>query len=174
MECLRRARPQGAPGPCPVPRAPQGCRPGPCPNLPGPGAPAFTLALSWPHRAPELAHSPTSPPGQTIAPRVLRAAARAPPRAPAPLLFSPSPQFLPSSRCGAGQCFSGRLGHSRGPVSPLSQPHFQASRHPSTRASFSGKCAQHCLPGSACSPASLPNSLRGFRELGLCTNHGPR
>lgn len=119
----------------PLPRAPQDCRPGPCPNLPGRGAPAFTSALSWPHRAPEHAHSSASPPGQTIAPRVLRAAARAPPRAPAPRLsfrarlFPSSPQFPPSFRLSR---------HSRGCVSPLSEPHFQASRHPSTRASFSG------------------------------------
>lgn len=119
----------------PLPRAPQDCRPGPCPNLPGRGAPAFTSALSGPHRAPEHAHSSASPPGQTIAPRALRAAARAPPRARAPRLsfrarlFPSSPQFPPSSRLS---------GHSRGRVSPLSEPHFQASRHPSTRASFSG------------------------------------
>lgn len=136
----------------PLPRAPQDCRPGPCPNLPGRGAPAFTSALSWPHRAPEHAHSSASPPGQTIAPRVLRAAARAP----VSILASVS-TLLPPVAPLSGLCLPALRASLPGVPAPV-----DASKL------LRGKCAQHRLP------ASFLNSLPGFWELGLCTNHGPR
>lgn len=101
------------------------------------------------------------PPRPDYSSQSARAAARAPPRAPAPRLsfrarlFPSSPQFPPS-----------RLSGHSGP-SPALRASLPASRHPSTRASFRGKCA------SAPPSSKLPEFSTGFWELGALHQSRP-
>lgn len=138
---LDRAR-RECPGPISALSIPQGSRhPGPHPSLSLERTPPSPPHSAGRSSAPEHAHSPTSPPRPDY---VSQNALCTSPSASLPfshpfLCFHPPPRSL-GYRC------SQRSGHTLGRLFTLSPPQIQASRPPSTCASFSGVNRQQHRP----------------------------